>query len=367
MILWDFPVDIQARLVAAALSKYGELRAELSTPHSSIYTFDRGSNTTPRYIVAKGVRFNDSMSVSDKKRYLERALHEVNNAYAVCHHELIHRFSYLEVVYGIPFLLSRKRDATLRDIIAEGPLTESEAVSIAIQVVHGLNYCETKGLRCHQDLKPENIFVDIIGKHFEVPSSYPLRHRAFIADFELANAYLMLRHPFGSRPYMPPEQYQHARDDRPAPDFSRVDVFALGVILYEMISGGVHPIGEHISLIWPTPAEGKSRKWMREDPWKQWLERGAEMTPVEGLDSSWTFEIIRCCLKTESAVRISKNELEKHLLQGLKKLNVVAFQSLTLLLNQYDLNSRESEAAGWPDYDERVQQLNETFSDGPSP
>ena len=262
-LLWNFPRELWPKLVEARLSKYGSIIGELPTPHSTVFTFDRGSQSAPRYIVAKGIQVSEAMPSRERRNYLSRALYEVNNAYAVCHHPSIHRFFHLELVYGVPFLLSRKREATLRDVVDDGPLPESEIISIAVQIVHALNYCASRGLVCHQDLKPENVFVDFM------PAEHPLRHRALIADFELANAYLILRRPYGSRPYMAPEQYHRHGNAESIPDFSRVDVFALGVILYEMLTGGIHPVGEIISTIWPTPAQGKSRKWLREDPWKQ--------------------------------------------------------------------------------------------------
>lgn len=362
--LWDFPEDVQTRLVALGLSKQGELIGEMSSPHSSIFTFDHGKQTHPRYVVAKGIQVSTSMSVDDKWKYLCRALYEVNNAHAVCHHPSIQRFFDVEIIYGVPFLLSRKRDATLRDVIAEGSLSETEAVSVAVQIVHALRYCASKQLVCHQDLKPENIFVDFIADHFSIPPDYPLRCRTFVTDFELANAYLVLRHPYGSRPYMAPEQYRRVADDTALPDFSRVDVFALGVILFEMFTGGVHPIGEHTSLIWPTPAEGKSRKWLREDPWRQWLERGAELDPTgaSGLNSEID-RIIRDCLKPNAAVRLSKDELEARLNERLKKVDRHAYEALSLMLADFDQIAREGEEGGWPYYAERVERLNSAFSD----
>lgn len=362
--LWSFSLEQQVQLVKTVLVDQGELLSEKTSPHSSIYTFDRGSCTFPRYIIAKGIQINDTMSDSEKWKYLRRALHEVNNAYVVCHHPSVQRFFDIEIIYGVPFLLSRKRDATLRDVIAEGALCETEALSIAIQIVHALIYCESNGVLCHQDLKPENIFIDFIATHFGVPPDYPLRCRTFVADFELGNAYFVLRHPYGSRPYMAPEQYQNLKDCPLIPDFSRVDVFALGVILYEMLTGGVHPIGEHISLIWPVPVEGVSRKWLREDPWKKWIERGANFN-LAGQHSlnPEIVKIIQECLKPDAALRISKSELESQLHNRLKTLDHYAHKNLQLMLSEFDRLALEGKKGDWPFYSERVAMLNQEFAD----
>jgi serine/threonine protein kinase len=362
--LWDFSPEQQAHLVEISLDKRGKLNGKMTSPHSSIYTFDQGASTFPRYVVAKGIQVNNSMTVSEKWKYLCRALYEVNNAHVVCHHPSVQRFFDVEIIHGVPFLLSRKRDATLRDVIAEGALRETEAVSMAIQIVHALCYCEGKGLLCHQDMKPENVFIDFMDDHFVMRPDYPLRCRTFVADFELSNAYFILRHPYGSRPYMAPEQYQKLNDTSPLPDFSRVDVFAIGVILYEMLTGGAHPIGEHTSLIWPVPAEGQSRKWLREDPWKEWIKKGAKFNAAaqQNLNPEMV-SIIKECLNPDAALRISKSELEALLRKRLEVLDRHAHENLQLMLSEFDRVALEGEEGGWPFYTERVEQLNQAFSD----
>lgn len=99
-MLWDFPRELRPKLVEARLSKYGSLIGELPTPHSSVFTFDRGYQSTPRYVVAKGIQISEAMPSNERRKYLSRALYEVNNAYAVCHHPSVHRFFEVELVYG---------------------------------------------------------------------------------------------------------------------------------------------------------------------------------------------------------------------------------------------------------------------------
>jgi serine/threonine protein kinase len=363
-LLWDFPEELQPKLIEISLSKYGTLVDQQSSPHSRIFTFDRGASNSARFIVAKGIHVNESMLLRERQRYLQRVLHEVNEAFAVCHHPSIHRFFDIELVYGIPFLLSRKRDATLRDVINAGPLPELELISIAVQIVHALNYCAQRNLVCHQDLKPENVFVDFIPTHCVVPAGYPLRCRTFVADFELANAYFKLRHLHGSRPYMAPEQYgRHQDGDHPLPDFSRVDVFALGVILVEMLTGGVHPVGKYTRLIWPTPAAGQSRKWLREDPWKQWLAHGATVSGFGERQNLKLVSIIRSCLETDTALRLSRHQLEAFLLDLLGEIDERVHLAVTLMLTEFDRHANEGEAGGWPYYSERLHQLNKVYEE----
>jgi len=359
--LWEFSTELQRKLIEAHLCKYGTLIGEMSSPHSSIYTFDQGTNVDPRYIVAKGIQVDSTMPEQEKKKYFRRALYEVNNAYLVLHHPLIHRFFDVDVVHCVPFLLSRKKDATLRDVISEGPLALAEAISIASQIVHALAYCSRQGIDCHQDLKPENIFVDFIRNHFVVPPEYPLRYRVYLADFELANAYRVLRHPYGSRPYMAPEQYK-SLNEGPLPDFSRTDVFAVGVMLFEMLTGGVHPIGERTTLIWPQPTERKSRKWLREDAWKQWSKDGAAAVINSQIDET-TRLIVADCLNPDPAERPSTTELEKRLLERLNELHKLASETLSLTLAQFDRIATESQEAGWPYYEDRLNRLNDAYPD----
>lgn len=360
-MLWDFPKELHRPLVGLHLIKYGPIIGETYSPHCAIFTLAYGTPpAAPTYIVAKGVRGMTSISPEDIRKYFVRVLHEVNTAYTVCHHPSIQRFFDIQIIHGVPFLLSRKRDVTLRELISVSPLSEAEALGLAVQIVHALNYCSRKGLACHQDLKPENIFVDSIHDRVSVPADYPLRWRIFLADFELANAFLVLGHPFGSRPYMAPEQYEKTTVLQPM-DFSRTDVFAVGVILFEMVTGGLHPVGEKTALIWPTPAVGKSRKWLREDPWKQWLKRGAPISSSPCANPE-LMTIVQSCLNIDRAKRPSKELLEAQLLDRLRRVDQFHFDALSVTLAYFDQLAAESEEGGWPYYENRLDKLNKLFS-----
>lgn len=126
-------------------------------------------------------------------------------------------------------------------------------------------------------------------------------------------------------------------------------------MLFEMLTGGIHPIGERTTLIWPRPAEGKSRKWLREDPWKQWLKRGARSVMDNGGLDQEILRIIEDCLKIDTAARPSNSDLEARLLQRLNDTHSPAFETLSLTLAQLDQIATESQESGWPYYEETAK------------
>jgi serine/threonine protein kinase len=103
---------------------------------------------------------------------------------------------------------------------------------IAAQLADALAFIHAQGI-CHGDLKPSNVLMTPAGK-------------PMLLDFNLAfERRLYAQQLGGTVPYMSPEQLLATDSNRntdPALIDSRSDVFALGVILYELLAG-VHPFG----------------------------------------------------------------------------------------------------------------------------
>ena len=117
-----------------------------------------------------------------------------------------------------PFLVFELlRGKTLDLKIEEGPLPVQEAVHIATEVARGLAHAHAEGV-IHRDLKPANVFVTNKGQ-------------VKILDFGMAHAFGRRRLSGGTPAYMAPEQWEDAPEDE------RTDVFALGVMLYRMLTG----------------------------------------------------------------------------------------------------------------------------------
>jgi eukaryotic-like serine/threonine-protein kinase len=113
---------------------------------------------------------------------------------------------------------------TLREVIAaEAPLTTRRATEIVDQVLQALSAAHRAGI-VHRDIKPENVLVSSHGP-------------AKVADFGLARAVTagttsrttdLL---WGTAAYLSPEQVEHGRSDE------RTDVYAVGLLLFELLTG----------------------------------------------------------------------------------------------------------------------------------
>ena len=112
----------------------------------------------------------------------------------------------------------------LRSILNEGRMPQDRAIRIAIEVLKALEYIHTNGV-VHRDLKPENIMVDD-DDHIKL-IDFGIAGDTASRRLTYANFTAML----GTPDYIAPEQVKGKRGD------GRTDLYSMGVILYEMLTG----------------------------------------------------------------------------------------------------------------------------------
>ncbi len=159
----------------------------------------------------------------DDERMVKRFKNEILLAREVSHENVVRIHDFCEW-HGLKYITMQFVDGcTLRDLIDEsGPLPVDRIQTLAVQICHGLEAARKKGI-AHRDLKPQNILIDQNGQ-------------AYIADFGLAKGMSQSGLSvsgviLGTPEYIAPEQWRGERGD------SRSDIYSLGVMLYEMVTG----------------------------------------------------------------------------------------------------------------------------------
>jgi serine/threonine protein kinase len=146
---------------------------------------------------------------------------------------------------GIPFLVTEMLDGeSLRARLSRGPLRLREAIQIGAEVARGLAAAHDAGV-IHRDVKPDNIFLTTEGRTKILDFGIAKLRRASVEmaavtgdiDEDIAHSPTVTPTTadtgmvVGTPGYMAPEQLDAGAIDE------RTDIFALGVVLYEMIAG----------------------------------------------------------------------------------------------------------------------------------
>ncbi|MGB6864937.1 MAG: protein kinase [Candidatus Aminicenantaceae bacterium] len=167
--------------------------------------------------------------IASDEKTVERFRNELRLARKISHRNVGRMYELMEYM-GVHYItMEYVPGQDLRSLIRQtGKLTTETALSIAKEVCEGLSEAHRLGV-VHRDLKPSNILVDRQGD-------------AKIMDFGIARSLKSkgitgTRHMIGTPEYMSPEQVD-ADDDID----QRSDIYSLGVILYEMLTGRV-PFG----------------------------------------------------------------------------------------------------------------------------
>jgi len=170
------------------------------------------------------------------ERGLRRFEHEAHAASALNHPNIltIHEFGQAD---GLHFIASEFIEGvTLRQRLVNGRLELNTAVEIAIQIASALAAAHASGI-VHRDIKPENVIVRTdgivkvldfgIAKLTERRVGETIRRRATTVGASTSEPGMVL----GTAKYMSPEQARGVEVD------ARSDIFSLGAVIYELVTG----------------------------------------------------------------------------------------------------------------------------------
>ena len=218
--------------------------------------------------------------------FVTRFEREAKNAASLSHPNVVRVFDAGETPEGTRYIaMEYVPGGTLSDRIREGgALKPREAIEVAYQLAAALSYAHGRGI-VHRDVKPQNVLMTGLGD-------------AKVADFGIARAVeatVLTRADMvvGSVGYLSPEQ---ARGE---PVDHRTDLYALGVVLYEMLTGGLPFVAEspiavamkHVTQAPPSPSAtnsavsadlaGVTLRLLAKDPSDRYASAGDLMTDLE--------------------------------------------------------------------------------------
>lgn len=174
-----------------------------------------------------------SLDLATEESFLARFQRESELMRDLNHPHILRAYDYgqdNEVVY---LVMSYYGGGTLKERMNKGPLPLAKVVDFLSQVASGLGYAHSRGI-IHRDIKPSNILVHHASENL------------VLSDFGIAKALssvnLMRTGTIMGTPlYMAPEQFLASGDQR-------ADIYALGVVLFQLLTGDVPFKGEGIGF-----------------------------------------------------------------------------------------------------------------------
>jgi beta-lactam-binding protein with PASTA domain len=166
---------------------------------------------------------------AEDQEFVERFRREASSAASLSHPNVVAIFDRGEwdgtYYIAMEYLPGRSLKAVVRE---HGPLDPATAIDIVIQILHAARFAHRRGV-IHRDLKPHNVILDEEG-------------RAKVTDFGIARAgasdMTLTGSIMGTAQYLSPEQAQgHAVS-------AASDIYAVGIVLYELLTGSVPFDGE---------------------------------------------------------------------------------------------------------------------------
>lgn len=165
---------------------------------------------------------------------LRRFEQEARAAAALNHPNILAIYGFSTTDDGAPYLIAELlQGQTLRERLQSGEIPLRKAVDFALQATRGLAAAHARGI-VHRDLKPENLFITRDGVVKILDFGLAKLVAPSVSESQISAATVSVTEPgvvLGTAGYMSPEQVRGQAIDH------RTDIFSMGAILYEMLSG----------------------------------------------------------------------------------------------------------------------------------
>ena len=170
---------------------------------------------------------NDKYAPDDQ--FVERFRREAKNAAGLSHPNIVSIYDRGEAEGTYYIAMEYLDGRSLKElVVARGPLPIPDAIAATRQVLSALRFAHRKGV-VHRDIKPHNVMADADG-------------RLKVTDFGIARAGVSQMTEAGS--IIGTAQYLSPEQARGAPVDQRSDLYSMGIVLYEMLTGQVPFTGE---------------------------------------------------------------------------------------------------------------------------
>jgi serine/threonine-protein kinase len=185
-------------------------------------------------------------NVSQDEEMMKRFVHELRYSRKITHRNVIRIYDFLYIRGNYAISMEYFPSHTLGNEVNDKPLPLGKAVRFASDIATGMAVAHQSGI-IHRDLKPANVLIDETGLvkivDFGVAAA---QHQG---DTQLTKTGYVI----GSPKYMAPEQILGKKVDE------RADVYSLGVILYEMLTGEPpYHRGDHMAVMYQH-VQGKAK------------------------------------------------------------------------------------------------------------
>ncbi|MGV3720174.1 MAG: protein kinase domain-containing protein [Actinomycetota bacterium] len=219
-------------MAANTLGRYHIIR-EIARSNDIVY--EAMDPAQGKKIALKELQMPQNLAGQARHERIQRFIREARSAASLKHTNIVRIFDHNQVQGRYYIAMEFLEGQSLRDVLRQrGAMPLQEALRIASCVADGLEFAHKNGV-VHRDIKPDNVHLEPDG-------------RVVITDFGIAR---LTFEPsltadgqiFGTPSYMSPEQVTGKGIDK------RSDIFSLGVMLYEMVSGRKPFTGDSVITI----------------------------------------------------------------------------------------------------------------------